>query len=79
MIKALMVIKAETGKWKEVVDELKSISQIKQISTLTGIYDLMVEIQVDQMEELNEIMLNNIDKINGILETNTFIVLKDYK
>ncbi|MHA1269983.1 MAG: Lrp/AsnC family transcriptional regulator [Candidatus Helarchaeota archaeon] len=79
MIRALMVVKAKTGKWKEIVENLKSIEQIKQISTLTGIYDLMLEIQVERMEELNEVMLEKIDIIDGILSTNTFIVLKDYK
>ncbi|MHA1309793.1 MAG: Lrp/AsnC family transcriptional regulator [Candidatus Helarchaeota archaeon] len=74
-----MVIKAESGKWKQIIDQLKSIKQIKQISSLTGIFDIMVEIHVNEMEELNEIMINKIDMIEGITNTNTFIVLKDYK
>lgn len=79
MIKGLMVIKAESGQWKEVVEKLMDIPQIKQISTLAGIYDLMVELQVEEMEDLNHIMLEKIDVIDGIISTNTFIVLKDYK
>ncbi len=79
MIKALMVIKAETGKWKDVIESLKSITHIKQISALTGIYDILLEIQVKEMEELNDVILEKIDKIDGIISTNTFIVLKDFK
>ncbi|MHA1231419.1 MAG: Lrp/AsnC family transcriptional regulator [Candidatus Helarchaeota archaeon] len=79
MIKALMVIKAETGKWKDVIESLKGITHIKQISALTGIYDILLEIQVKEMEELNDVILEKIDKIDGIISTNTFIVLKDFK
>ena len=79
MTKGIMVIKTKIGKWKKVIEELKLIHQIKQISTLTGIYDILVEIQVNEMDELNEIMLEKVDTIEGIISTNTFIVLKDYK
>jgi Lrp/AsnC family transcriptional regulator for asnA, asnC and gidA len=79
MIKGLMVIKAESGKWKSVVQELMELPQVKQISSLAGIYDLMVELQVEEMEDLNDVMLGKIDLIDGIISTNTFIVLKDYK
>jgi len=79
MIKGLMVIKTESGKWKNVVEALKPIKEIKQISSLAGIYDLMVEIHVEKMETLNDIMLDKIDGIDGIINTTTFIVLKDFK
>ncbi|MFX0133212.1 MAG: Lrp/AsnC ligand binding domain-containing protein [Candidatus Hodarchaeota archaeon] len=64
---------------KNVISELKQISEIKQISHLAGIYDLMLEIEAENVEVINDLLVEKIDMIDGVVDTNTFIVLKDYK
>jgi len=63
----------------QVIRELKKIDRIEQIYTLSGIYDLMIELKINNIEELDDILVNKIDQIEGIINTNTFIVLKEYK
>ena len=64
---------------KNVIKELKQINEIKQISHLAGIYDLMLEIEAENIEVINDLLVEKIDLIDGVVDTNTFIVLKDYK
>lgn len=64
---------------KTVIDQLMPNKEIREISNVTGVWDLMLEIQTEEMEALNDLMVEKIDLIDGILETNTFVVLKEYK
>ena len=79
LLKAYMVIKLSMGNVKSAVNELKQLKEIKQISHLAGIYDLMLEIEAENIEVINDLLVEKIDMINGVVDTNTFIVLKDYK
>lgn len=79
LIKAYMVIKLSMSNTKNVIKELKQINEIKQISHLAGIYDLMLEIEAENIEVINDLLVEKIDMIDGVVDTNTFIVLKDYK
>ena len=79
LLKAYMVIKLSMGNVKSAVNELKQIKEIKQISHLSGIYDLMLEIEAENIEVINDLLVEKIDIIDGVVDTNTFIVLKDYK
>ena len=79
LIKALMVVNINANEMKNVIKQLQSIKEIKQISTVAGIYDLILEIIVEQMEDLNDLIVEKIDCVEAIKSTETFIVLKDYK
>ena len=79
MIKAYTVLKIKVGMTKAVIDQLMPNKEIREISNVTGVWDLMLEIQAEEMEALNDLIVEKIDLIDGILETNTFVVLKEYK
>jgi len=74
-----MVIKLNMSNLRRVIDKLKEIKEIKQISHLAGIYDLMLEIDAENIEMINDLLVDKLDMIEGIDDTTTFIVLKDYK
>jgi DNA-binding Lrp family transcriptional regulator len=79
LIRALMVVNINANEMKNVINQLEQINEIKQISTVAGIYDLILEIIVEQMEDLNDLIVEKIDCVEAIKSTETFIVLKDYK
>ena len=79
LVKAYMVIKLSMSNTQKVIEKLKQINEIKQISNLAGIYDLMLEIEAESVEVINDLLVEKIDLIDGIIDTNTFIVLKRYK
>jgi len=63
----------------QVIEDLKKIEQIKKIMSLTGDYDLLAEIEVDTSEELFDIFANQIDLINGIVQSNTHLIMKSWE
>ncbi|MFX0033965.1 MAG: Lrp/AsnC ligand binding domain-containing protein [Candidatus Hodarchaeota archaeon] len=77
-IKAIILFKLGTSVIKPVIEELKKVSQITKIMSLTGDYDVLAEIIVETPEELYEIFANKIDMINGITISNTHMVMKEF-
>jgi len=77
-IKAIILFKLGISVIKPVIEELKKVSQITKIMSLTGDYDVLAEIIVETPEELYEIFANNIDMINGITTSNTHMVMKEF-
>lgn len=78
MIKALIFCQVEHKKSEQVVEQLNKIAAIKKVFSLTGDYDILAEIEVDTTEKLYESFVKNIDLIDGILVTNTHVVMKEF-
>lgn len=77
-IKALIFCQIEPKKMLDVIEQLNKIHEIKKVFSLTGDYDILAEIEVDSTDELYESFAKNIDLIDGILETNTHVVMKEF-
>jgi len=77
-IKAIILGKLGISVIKPVIEELKKIPQIIKIMSLTGDYDVLVEIVVETPEELYEIFASKIDMIDGITASNTHMVMKEF-
>ena len=78
-IRAVMFCKLGISVINKVIEELKKIRQIKKIMSLTGDYDLLAEIEVETSEELFDIFANQIDLIEGIVQSNTHVIMKSWE
>ncbi|MBY8983257.1 MAG: Lrp/AsnC ligand binding domain-containing protein [Candidatus Lokiarchaeota archaeon] len=77
-IKALIFCKISHNSMLDVVNRFNEISEIKKVFSLTGDYDICAEIEVDKPEELYNSFAKKIDLIEGILNTNTHVVMKEF-
>lgn len=75
MIIAYVLIKTKPGKELEVIENLKKISEIKELFTVYGEYDVVVKVNTNLLEDLNSILLEKIRKCNDITSTTTLIKL----
>ena len=64
---------------KRVIEELKTIPEIKKVMSLTGDYNLLAEIEVETSEQLFDIFSEKIDLIDGIIASNTHIIMKAWE
>jgi DNA-binding Lrp family transcriptional regulator len=64
---------------KQVLGEIAKISLVQRYATITGEYDVLIEAEAKTVEELHDLLLDELDPIKGIEETNTHIVLKDLR
>ena len=77
-IKILSIMKIKLGKTADVINALKSMSVVKEIFYITGEYDIAILMEGESETELNENYLNQIDKIEGIDNSVSHLVIKHW-
>jgi anthranilate phosphoribosyltransferase len=78
-MRAIILCKLGMNVIKKVIEELKTIPEIKKIMSLTGDYDVLAEIEVETSEELFNIFSEKIDLIDGITASNTHVIMKAWE
>ena len=73
MVKAFVLINAETGAEDEIISALKKINGVKEVYFVFGVYDIVTEIEADSMTELKEVTIRNIRKLDKIRSTLTLM------
>jgi len=58
---------------KAVYRELNALDVVKEVVLAYGVFDMMITIETDNIEELDHIVFNKIRKIEGIVSTTTLI------
>ncbi len=74
-INAIVGINRDPKAKQLVYEEIKKIPQVISISEVSGRFDMLVSIGVKNLEELHDVVINKIGKIEGILNTETFVEL----
>ena len=78
-IKAIMFCKFDMYVTSKVIEKLRELPEIKKLMSLTGDYDAIAEIEVENSEDLYDIFTKKLDQIEGIIDTNTHIVMKSWE
>ena len=73
MIFVYILGRLEAGTENDVLNSLKSISQVRKASLTYGVYDLCIEALFKNLEELDDFVFNVVRKIPGIKETVTLV------
>jgi len=73
MITAYVLINCELGFEKQIIDELKHISDVKEVQGTYGAYDVLAKVESDQAVTLREIITWKIRKNEKISSTLTLI------
>ncbi|MBW1799967.1 MAG: Lrp/AsnC family transcriptional regulator [Deltaproteobacteria bacterium] len=74
-----MRIQVESSKKTKVIKELKRLKGVWFIVLTTGETDIDTEFIAKSLDDLNELILDKIDKIDGIIRTETSLTLKFIK
>jgi DNA-binding Lrp family transcriptional regulator len=72
-LKAYVLLNTELGKEPEVVQAMKGTIEIKNIYSLYGIYDILVEVEAETMEKVKEVVFNRIRRLDQVKSTITLI------
>lgn len=71
---AYILLNTEIGAKKQVLKALKEIEGIQEVNSLWGIYDIIVNVKADSMEELKVIISDRIEKVGKINSKLTMLV-----
>jgi len=74
--KAYVLLKVEMGSEKEVLDYFKETPDIKETHQLYGVYDLLIRVETETMQELKDLINNRIKSIGKIRSTTPLICTK---
>jgi len=75
-IQAYILMEIELGRTDEVVKQLSAIEEATRIAVTTGVYDIVMLLEVDDLEQLYDITVHRVHNIPGIRDTSTAVVEK---
>ncbi|MDL4771188.1 MULTISPECIES: Lrp/AsnC family transcriptional regulator [Thermomonosporaceae] len=78
MVTAIVFVKADVASIHEVAETIAALDGVSEVYSITGAHDLMAMIRVRRHEELNDVIPGRINKIPGIVDTETHIAFRTY-
>ena len=79
MVAAYILVDIKKGFTERVVEALFEVDEIQLLSVVTGEFDIIIRVITNTLEELYHLMIEKIDPIEGVNETITSVVEKDFK
>lgn len=73
---AFILMKVKPSSADRVLNEAKNIEEIKEVHLVTGIYDIIAVVEVDDLKKLGEVVAEKIHCIDGVSSTITCIVVR---
>ncbi|MEO3803337.1 Lrp/AsnC ligand binding domain-containing protein [Nonomuraea sp. B1E8] len=78
MVTAIVHINAEVDRIPEVAQTIAEIQGVSEVYSITGEYDLLAMVRVSAYEEIAEVVPGRINKVSGVLHTETHIAFRAY-
>jgi DNA-binding Lrp family transcriptional regulator len=69
-----ILLNLKPGKKKDLINQLRKIKSLKEAKLVIGTYDAVAKIEGDSIEEIQKIYINEIDDLDGILDSRLHIV-----
>ena len=74
-MRAYIVISTEAGKPREVARQIAALPGVKMADACWGSRDVFAIVEVGGTKELNKLVMDKIQRLEGVRETNTHIAL----
>jgi DNA-binding Lrp family transcriptional regulator len=75
-MKAYVFINISPGKSPEVVRDLRKVDGVKSADLCWGLPDVIAMVEAGDLKTLRDVVLNKIQKIGGVSQTDTHIFLE---
>jgi DNA polymerase III epsilon subunit family exonuclease len=78
MVTAIVLIKADVTRIPETAEAIAQISEVSEVYSVTGEFDLVAMVRVRGHEELGEVIPGRINRVPGVTHTETHIAFRAY-
>ncbi len=75
MASAYLLLNVETGTEVDVIKSLEPLKEVKEARMVYGVYDIVVQVEAETMEELKNIVSWTIRRHDRVRSTMTMIVV----
>lgn len=76
MVEAFILLTAAIGEVREVFKRLKKLEGVERVNVVTGPFDLIVLVSAEDLSTLTNTVVEGIREIDGVVGTNTAIVVE---
>ena len=77
MIKAYILVVANPGATKQVYEALQKVKGVTECAQVMGPYDIVVEIEVEDLADVPPILGSHIRTIEGVENTTSLVTFPD--
>ena len=78
MITAIVMIDAATDSIPEVAEAVADLDGVSEVYSVAGDVDLIALVRVREFDQIAEVVAGRINKVPGVLETDTHIAFRAY-
>ena len=78
MVTAIVMIKADIQLIPEAAESIAQIPEVSEVYSVTGDFDLVALVRVRVHEELADVIPGNLNKVPGVIATQTHIAFRAY-
>lgn len=78
MVTSIILINVKRDKVNDVAQLLASMSEVSEVFSVSGNYDLVAIVRVKANDDLSEFVTSHLAKIEGIKKTDTMLAFKAY-
>lgn len=78
MLTAIVMIKTDVDRIAEVAEAIAGLEGVSEVYSVTGAIDLIALVRVREHQELAEVIPGRINKVSGVLSSDTHIAFHTY-
>ncbi len=78
MVTAIVFINADVARIPEVAEQVAAIDGVGEVYSVTGDIDLIAIIRVREHDDLASVIPDHVNKVPGVLSTETHIAFRTY-
>ncbi len=75
-MRAYVLVNAKMGKVRDVAQKIASLAGVKMAHACWGVPDIFVLVEVANAEELNRLVIDKIQSVEGVERTETHIAIE---
>ena len=79
IVTALIGVKLDTKSINDFAKTIMDLNTVEDIFLVTGEYDMILKVKFPSYGELKDFVINRLSKINGVIKTETMMVINIYK
>ena len=73
---AYVLINCDLGHDEQIIEELKHVSEVKEVHGVFGAYDILAKVESDSVENLRDTITWKIRKLNMVRSTLTLMAIE---
>ena len=72
--KAFVLITADLGAERDVIDRIKSIPNVFEAHVVYGVYDIVAKVEAESLEKVKETVIDRLRTLDKVRSTLTMVV-----